>query len=74
MITPMDIENKEFKKAYELYQAAYLDFKEDPTFLEKYCYFLLEDGKQEQAKEIAEQLVALNPTEQQYIELLERFE
>ena len=65
---------EEFKKAYELYQAAYLDFKEDPTFLEKYCYFLLEDGKQEQAKEIAEQLVALDPTEQQYIELLERFE
>ena len=65
---------EEFEKAYEMYQAAYVDFKEDPTFLEKYCYFLLEDGKQEQAKEIAEQLVALDPTEQQYIELLERFE
>ena len=57
-----------------MYRAAYEDFKEDPAFLEKYCYFLLEDGKQEQAKEIAAQLVALDPTEQQYIELLERFE
>ncbi len=65
---------EEFGKAYEMYSAAYVDFKEDPAFLEKYCYFLLEDGKQEQAKEIAEQLVALDPTEQQYIELLERFE
>ena len=65
---------EEFEKAYEMYRAAYEDFKEDPAFLEKYCYFLLEDGKQEQAKEIAEQLVALDPTEQQYIELLERFE
>ena len=65
---------EEFNKAYELYRAAYEDFKEDPAFLEKYCYFLFEDGKQEQAKEIAEQLVALDPTEQQYIELLERFE
>ena len=65
---------EEFEKAYEMYRAAYEDFKEDPAFLEKYCYFLLEDGKQEQAKEIAAQLVALDPTEQQYIELLERFE
>ena len=65
---------EEFDKAYEMYRAAYEDFKEDPAFLEKYCYFLLEDGKQEQAKEIAAQLVALDPTEQQYIELLERFE
>ena len=65
---------EEFKKAYEMYSAAYEDFKEDSAFLEKYCYFLIEDGKQEQAKEIAEQLVALDPTEQQYIELLERFE
>jgi tetratricopeptide (TPR) repeat protein len=67
-------EEEDFEKAYTLYEAAYEDFKEDTAFLEKFCYFLLEDGKQARAKEIAQQLVAIDPTEQQYIELLERFE
>lgn len=68
--------NKEeqFNEAYEIYTLAYTDFKEDTEFLEKYCYFLLEDGKHEEAKKIAEQLIILEPTEQQWLDLMERFD
>lgn len=66
--------NEQFEKAYEIYKLAYIEFKDDVEFLEKYCLFLLEDGKQEEARLIAEQLVKLQPAEQQWIDLLERFE
>ena len=65
---------EEFTKAYEIYKNAYNDFKEDVSFLEKYCYFLLEDGRQEEAYAIAKQLAELEPTEQEWQSLLERFE
>lgn len=66
--------NEQYEKAYEIYKLAYIEFKDDVEFLEKYCLFLLEDGKQEEAKRIAQQLVDLQPTEQQWIDLLDRFE
>ena len=68
--------NKEeqFDKAYEIYALAYNDFKEDVEFLEKYCYFLLEEGKQHEAKQVVEQLMQLQPAEQQWVDLLDRFE
>ena len=68
--------NKEeqFDKAYEIYSLAYNDFKEDVEFLEKYCYFLLEEGKQHEAKQVVEQLMQLQPAEQQWVDLLDRFE
>lgn len=65
---------EQFEKAYAIYQAGYVDFNTDVSFLQNYCYFLLEEGKQKEAKVIAEQLLALEPTEQQWIDLLERFE
>lgn len=67
--------NKEeqFDKAYEIYALAYNDFKEDVEFLEKYCYFLLEEGKQHEAKQVVEQLMQLQPAEQQWVDLLDRF-
>lgn len=71
-----DAYNKEeqFDKAYEIYALAYNDFKEDVEFLEKYCYFLLEEGKQHEAKQVVEQLMQLQPAEQQWVDLLDRFE
>jgi tetratricopeptide (TPR) repeat protein len=63
-----------FEKAYELYKEALPDFDEDVSFLQRYCYFLIEDGKQDEAKVIAEKLVALEPEEQQWHDLLARFE
>ena len=67
-------EEEQFEKAYEIYKLAYNEFNEDVQFLEKYCLFLVEDGKREEAKEIAQRLVQLQPTEQQWLDLLERFE
>ncbi|WP_332648732.1 tetratricopeptide repeat protein [Lysinibacillus sp. 54212] len=64
---------EQFEKAYEIYNSAYNDFKEDVSFLEKYCYFLLEDGKQAEAHEVVKRLVDLQPTEQEWQNLLERF-
>lgn len=67
-------EEEQFEKAYEIYKEAYNEFNEDIEFLEKYCLFLVEDGKRDEAKQIAERLVQLQPSEQQWIDLLERFE
>ncbi len=65
---------EKFEKAYEIYKAAYNDFNEDVSFLEKYCYFLLEDGKQEEAFIVAKRLGELEPTVEEWQLLLERFE
>lgn len=67
-------ELEQFEKANEMYALAYNDFNEDADFLETYCYFLIEDGQREKAKQIAEQLVKLDPTSEQALALLERFE
>lgn len=67
-------EEEQFEKAYEIYKEAYNEFNDDVEFLEKYFLFLVEDGKRDEAKQIAERLVQLQPSEQQWTDLLERFE
>lgn len=67
-------EEELFEKAYEIYKEAYNEFNDDVEFLEKYFVFLVEDGKRDEAKKIAERLVQLQPSEQQWTDLLERFE
>ncbi|MFY0742230.1 tetratricopeptide repeat protein [Solibacillus silvestris] len=67
-------EEELFEKAYEIYKEAYNEFNDDVEFLEKYFLFLVEDGKRDEAKQIAERLVQLQPSEQQWTDLLERFE
>jgi tetratricopeptide (TPR) repeat protein len=67
-------QDEQFEKAYEIYKLAYNDFNEDVEFLEKYCLFLVEDGKRDEAKIIAQRLIDLQPTEQQWHDLFERFE
>lgn len=62
---------EEFERAYEFYRLAYNDNKEDVEFLEKYVYFLLEEGKRQEAKEIVEQLLQLQPAEAHWIEMLD---
>ena len=66
--------NEQYERAYEIYKVAYNDFKDEPSFLEKYCYFLIEEGKREEATTIAKQLIALEPTEQQWLDLLDTLE
>lgn len=63
-----------FKRAYEFYKLAYTEHKEDPLLLEKYVYFLIEDGKRMEAQQVARQLVALQPDEPAWQDLLQTFE
>lgn len=62
---------EQFERAYEFYRLAYNENKEDTSLLEKYVYFLLEEGKRQEAKEVLQQLLLLQPTETHWIELLE---
>lgn len=63
-----------YERAYDFYQLAYNDHKEDPLFLEKYAYFLIEDGKRNEAKEVVNQLIAIQPDEPTWQDLLQTFE
>ncbi|WP_397537674.1 tetratricopeptide repeat protein [Rummeliibacillus pycnus] len=63
-----------YERAYDFYQLAYNDHKEDPLFLEKYAYFLIEDGKREEAQAVVNQLIALQPDEPTWQDLLQTFE
>lgn len=63
-----------YDRAYEFYRLAYNDFKEDATFLEKYVYFLLEEGKRSEAKVVLEQLMNNQPGEPEWQEKLEALE
>ena len=60
-----------FERAYEFYSLAYTEHKEDPIFMEKYAYFLLEEGKRGEALEIGKQLARLQPNEERWQELIE---
>ena len=61
---------EQYERAYEIYQVAYNDFKDEPSFLEKYCYFLLEEGKRSEAQIVVKRLIELDPTDQQWLDLL----
>lgn len=62
---------EDYERAYEFYRLAYTDNKEDVAFLEKYVYFLLEEGKRNEAREVLEQLLMLQPAEAQWMEMLD---
>ena len=44
------------KDAYESYQEAYVELKEDHEFLANYANFLLEEGKRNEAIEIVHEI------------------
>lgn len=67
------VRNEQYDRAYEIYTLAYTDFKEDPSFLEKYLYFLLEEGKRDEAIEILKQLQNLVP-DMRWIEMMDSLE
>lgn len=66
--------NEQFERAYEFYHLAYNENKEDVELLEKYAYFLLEEGKRQEAREVLEQLHVLQPAETHWMELLDSLE
>ena len=62
---------EKYERAYEFYSLAYTDHKEDPVFLEKYVYFLIEEGKRLDALEIGKQLAHLQPNDERWQDLIE---
>lgn len=60
-----------YEKAYEFYKLAYTELKDDAQFLEKYVYFLLEDGKREEAKEVVSLLKELQPENSTWFEMFD---
>jgi tetratricopeptide (TPR) repeat protein len=62
----------DYAKAMEKYESAYPFFKEDESFLTDFGYFLIEEGKNDKAAEIFKQLLKNNPSNEEYLDLLER--
>ena len=65
---------EDYDKARKHYTNAYRDHDDNELFLEKYVYFLIEDGQHDKANEVAQKLTALQPEEQQWLDLLARFD
>lgn len=61
-----------YSEALNKYEVAYTFFKDDEMFLNDYGYFLIEEGKTAKAVEVFKKLLSLNPTNEQYIDILDR--
>jgi tetratricopeptide (TPR) repeat protein len=59
-------------EALNKYERAYTFFKKTPDFLVDYGYFLLEEGKTKQAAEVFNQLLKEDPSNEEYLSVLER--
>jgi len=64
------IEN--YSEALNKYQEAYTFFKELPDFLYDYGYFLLEEGKRQEAAEVFNSLLEKDPSNEEFIEIVQR--
>lgn len=65
---------EQYEEALNSYDKAYNDFKNNEDFLEDYGYFLIEEGDRVKAKEIFTKLLQFNPTNDEYVSILERFD
>ncbi len=63
---------EEYSLALNKYNHAYTFFKEHPDFLSDYGYFLIEEGKTDDAIEVFNMLVKLEPTSLEYRDVIER--
>lgn len=60
---------EQYDEAATFYDEAYRDHADDAGFLEEYAYFLLEEGRRDEAKRVVEQLIALDPSDDRYNDL-----
>ena len=67
-------EEERYSDALNAYQRAYRYLKEKDEFLQNYGFFLLEEGNTEEAIEIFKKLQELDPTNVEYIDVIERLE
>lgn len=63
---------EKYSEALDKYKIAYDFFKNEPDFLLDYGYFLVEEGKNQEAIEIFRQLLKMDPTNNEYEEMLQR--
>ncbi|WP_163100987.1 tetratricopeptide repeat protein [Peribacillus alkalitolerans] len=63
---------EQFSQSLKHYEEAYNFFKTNPEFLEDYGYFLLEEGKFDQAGEIFNKLLEMDPSNEEFIQVVER--
>lgn len=63
---------EEYSHALDNYESAYTYFKNNESFLLDYGYFLIEEGKNDQAAEIFKQMLNDDPTNTEYLDILER--
>jgi tetratricopeptide (TPR) repeat protein len=61
-----------YDEALNSYHQAYNYFKDHEDFLEDYGFFLIEEGDQAKAKEVFTKLLQFNPTNDEYVSILER--
>ena len=66
--------NEQYDKALNSYHKAYNYFKNHEDFLEDYGFFLIEEGDQAKAKEVFTKLLQFNPTNDEYVSILERLD
>lgn len=63
-----------YDQALNHYEEAYTFFKDDPNFLYDFGYFLFEEGRREKAKDIFEQLLRIDPTNEEVAHMMLQFE
>lgn len=63
-----------YDQALKHYEEAYTFFKDDPNFLYDFGYFLFEEGRREKAKDIFEQLLRIDPTNEEIAHMMLQFE
>ena len=67
-------QEERYSDALNAYQKAYSYLKGNDEFLQSYGFFLLEEGKTDQAIEVFNKLHQIDPTNVDYIDVLERLE
>ncbi|HYK74453.1 MAG TPA: tetratricopeptide repeat protein, partial [Pseudoneobacillus sp.] len=63
---------EDYLQALNKYERAYTFFKNNTDFLLDYGYFLLEEGKTKESAEIFNELLKKEPSNEEYLEVLER--
>lgn len=64
------VEEEHYAKAAQYYDEAYVDFSEDAAFLAEYVYFLLEEGRRQDALAVAQKLHELQDYVDEWTELV----
>lgn len=65
---------EQYDKAAEYYESAYPSFRDDPEFLGNYARFLLEEGKQEQAGRVIDEILVMEPNHPDWADWRQSFQ